>query len=222
LTKIKFGVDIMSRKHSMRIVTISLLVALLLVAPVVAAADGPPDLPNTIKGSIIINNNDAPVGTMLAAYDEQDNMIGYAETTVPGQYVLPISKPMGSIKIYFQTLEMSDAAKTTNTLGNWVSGAVTNLDLTGVYTAGSSSSGKNLKGMSTKSSTAANAGSEEAIAGGASGVTNSKENTALSSEADKLSSPPKKSSNTTFLMVALVGILAVAALFYAIYKKQNP
>jgi hypothetical protein len=224
LTKIKFGVDIMSRKHSMRIVTISLLVALLLVAPVVASTDGaPPSLPHTISGTILVNGQSAPVDTVLAAFDDQNNKIGYVIIKVAGEYTLPISEPVGKIHIYFQTPEMPDAVETSNTLEKWESGAVTKLDLIGVYTKGSPSSGKNLRSlMSTKSFTSTGTDDGGAIAGGASGDTNSKENNAFSSEADKLSDPSKKSSSSTLPIVALVGILAVAALFYAIYKKQNP
>jgi cobalamin biosynthesis Mg chelatase CobN len=184
-----------------------------LITPV---ASQPPSYPMILYGDILVNDQNAPVDTIIAAYDG-NTCIGTMTIKSEGQYGvdsltnrLAVNEPQsGKIHIYVQTPSMSSSVEA-NEVIDFRAGDVVRLDLSADVTG--SSSGHNLKNI-------------EAMPGG-SGVdtglnqeeAQTSQDTASSSVSDDSSS--NKKSNTTLSIAVVIGVIVLIALFYGRSKNM--
>ena len=217
-----------------KLLAVSVLSMILLITPV---ASEPPQLPMILYGTVEVNGEPAPDGTIIAAYDGT-TCIGTA-TIGDGQYGedptnrLVVNEPTGDIQIYIQTPSMSGSVEAKEVLDfeDWNPGENVEFDFSAEFTG--SSSGQNLNNARSSSSSSSSGLSSgtgenndvEALPGGIGVDTglNQEEappsqDTASSSGSDDPSS--NGNSNTTIIIALVIGVIALIALFYGRSKNM--
>ena len=215
-----------------KIFVVSVLSMILLITPVASQ----PQWPMILYGDILVNDQPAPVGTIIAAYDGT-TCIGTVTIESEGQYGenptnrLVVNEPTGDIQIYIQSPSMSSSVEAKEVLDFWNTGDVVRFDLSADVTE--SSSGTDLKNSGSGSSSSSSGLSfstednnvDVAMPGGSGEdtglsqeATQTPQDTASSSGSDDLSST--WNSNLTLLIALLIGVIALIALFYGRSKNM--
>ena len=196
-----------------KLLAVSVLSMILLITPV---ASQPPSYAMILYGDILVNDQNAPVGTIIAAYDG-NTCIGSMTIKSEGQYGvdsltnrLAVNEPTtGEFHIYVQTPSMSSSIEAKEVI-EFHAGDVVRLDLS-ADVAGSSSGPNlnNVEAMSGGNGVDTGLNQEEA---------QTSQDTASSSGSDDSSS--NGNSNTTLIIALVIGVIALIALFYGRSKDM--
>lgn len=213
-----------------KIFVISILSMMMLIAP--AASQDPqddvPGWPMILSGTIEVNNQPAPVGTIIEAFDGTKS-IGKYTLVSKGQYgedlnKLVVNKPTGDIQISIKTPSMSNPV-VANEILDWNSN-IARLDLSAEFTE---SSGDQNKRGSGGSISVLNSNTEEnndavAMPGGNGldpGLNKLEaqpfQDTTSSSGSDD---PSNVNSKSPIIIALLIGIIALIAIFYGRSKNM--
>jgi hypothetical protein len=216
-----------------KILVVSVLSMILLITP--AASQDPPVFPMILSGTIEVNGQPAPAGTIIQAFDGT-KYIGKCTMGSIGQYgvdslttQLVVNEPNGDIQIRIKTPSMSNYVEANEVLV-WKSKDITRFDLSAEFIESSShqDNGRSSSSSSTvlKSSTEEN-NDAKAMPGG-SGLDTGlnqleaqpSQDTTLRSFSDEPDPSSNKKSNTTLLIAFVIGIIALIALFYGRSKNM--
>ncbi len=214
-----------------KLVTVSVLSMILLIIPVLASE--PPLYPMILCGDILVNDENAPVGTTIEVYDGT-TCIGTVTITNEGEYGLDslttrlavneLSTGTTDVKIYIKTPSMSSPVEANEKLDFWDNSDVARLDLSADVTG--SSSGQRSSSSSSSSgliSTGEN-NDVEAMPGGNGldpGLNKLEaqpfQDTTSSSGSDD---PSNVNSKSPIIIALLIGIIALIAIFYGRSKNM--
>ncbi len=216
---------------------VSLLAIILLVFPAVCQTEDLPEVPQLpmgLKGAIQVNDQSAPVGTIICAYIG-DNFLGSTEIIEIGIYgqtpleLLVVNDPddnNGLINFYVRTSSMPDDeyVLSPQTI-EWESGKVKELDLSATYVEGTSDTVTRKRSSDSTTSTiitSSDASStDEAVAGGFGDNTGTEPESTQTSP-DVSSGTTEKSDNTkTIIMIFVIAIIIIVAVFYGISRSKN-
>jgi len=210
------------------------LLVMLLIFPA-ASQDVPevPNLPMGLYGNIQVNDEPAPIGTIISAYAGEE-FLGSTELQNEGTYgessltQLVINEPSSNnylIEFYFNTPSMPKdnfvAAK-----GNveWQSKKIVNIDLSGDYVEGSTDTTK--KSGSSRSSFPSITGDDtpsevdEAMPGGSGVDVGIEDQESIPSSQEETPTTTEKDGLSPFLII-VIGIVAVVILIYYFKSKNN-
>lgn len=105
--------------------TLTLLMLVSLLVPVMALAETPPSIPLAVYGSVKIDNQPAPIGTVVATFNGAAE-VARATTTQAGKYFLKVPANNAGIMLSYKVNGISAAEKTA---ANPVSQASDKIDL---------------------------------------------------------------------------------------------